>query len=513
MNNFRSMLTHLLVAIVGGGVALVGYLQWHPALPVAESVTARPITAPVLPPAATPEVKELQKTSRAFVAIAKAAQPAVVNIGTVQVIKSHGRGMMPGMGPQEQNPLDEFFGDDFLRRFFGGPGGGGGPAPEQKRQGLGSGMIVDAEKGYILTNNHVVADADEIKVTLADGRSFDAKVVGTDTHTDVGVVQIKNPPKDLAAVKLGDSDSIDIGDWAIAVGNPFGLNQTVTVGIISAKGRANVNVVDYEDFIQTDAAINPGNSGGPLLNVNGEVIGVNTAIFSRSGGYQGIGFSIPSNMAKIVMEKLISGGKIERGFLGVYLQDISDQLAKNFGLSGTEGALVSQVMPDAPAAKAGLKDGDVIVTYDGKKVVAAAELRSWVAFTAVGKTVDLGVIRDGKEITLKLTIGARPDTEQQAKKESKELSKLGISVAELTDELRGKYHVESKVGVIITEIAPDGIIAELGLLIGDVILEMNRQKIQSVEDFKSAAGKLDDKQNLLMLIERQGRRMYVALNK
>ncbi|MBI2344286.1 MAG: DegQ family serine endoprotease [Deltaproteobacteria bacterium] len=509
MQPIRSIITHLAVAIIGGGVALGGYLLTHRESgemtdPSATSTTTASI--PIDLPA--PAVKELKKTSSAFVAIAKAVQPAVVNINTVQVIKQQSRGTP--FGNPFENPFGDSFDNDFFRRFFGMPNLPQQDDQEMRRQGLGSGMIVDAEKGYILTNNHVVEGADEIKIMLADGRDFDVEVVGTDPHTDVGVLKIKNPPKDLLAVSLGDSDVVEVGDWAIAVGNPFGLSQTVTVGIISAKGRANVNVVDFEDFIQTDAAINPGNSGGPLLNVDGSVIGVNTAIFSRSGGYQGIGFSIPSNMAKTVMNKLISGEKIERGYLGVYLQDLTSELAKNFKIEGMEGALVSQVIDDSPAEASGLKTGDVIVEFDGKPVKNVHELRNRVAFSPVGKSVPVVIIRTAQRQTLEVTLGQRPD-EQATKTEPESAERLGIAAVTITPELVEKYQLKVNAGVVIVELDRSGLGARLGLREGDVMVELNRQTITNVEEFKKAASGLKEDEGILALVDRQGSRLFLAI--
>ncbi|MBI4239149.1 MAG: DegQ family serine endoprotease [Deltaproteobacteria bacterium] len=516
---------YLVAAALGGAVALGGYNALNdnstptgptPAPPA--TTAAAPATTPPPPPAppSKESIQELRKTSSAFVAIAKAVQPAVVNINTVQVVKQ--RTGRRGRGPM-MNPFEDLFGggggegggDDMLRRFFFDPFGGSDGQRDQRRQGLGSGMIVDSEKGYVLTNNHVVAEADEIKITLSDGRSFDAKVVGTDPQTDVGVLQIQNPAKDLPFVRLGNSDEVQVGDWAIAVGNPFGLSQTVTVGIISAKGRSNVNITDYEDFIQTDAAINPGNSGGPLLNIEGEVIGVNTAIFSRSGGYQGIGFSIPSNIARSVMESLITGKKIERGFLGLYLQDITEEIAKQFKLEGAEGALISEVMPNGPAEQAGLKTGDIVVEIDGKKVKDSHELRNHVAFSPVGKIVKLTVLRDGARQEISVTLAARPD-EKVAKESSGVTEKLGIAVEGLSDQLRGKYRTEANEGVVITEIDPQGIGAQMGLREGDVLLEFNRKPVKDVAAFKAAIQQFNEREGLLLLVDRQGRRIYLALN-
>ncbi|MEW6585157.1 MAG: DegQ family serine endoprotease, partial [Nitrospirota bacterium] len=328
----------------------------------------------------------LSKTSRAMAEIVAAVKPAVVNISSTQKVK--GGGM--------QSP---FLDDPFFRRFFGNR-----PPDkprEHKRSGLGSGVIVD-KNGYILTNNHVVKGADEIKVKLSDNREFTGKVIGSDPQTDLAVVKIDSD--NLPVLKLGDSDRLQIGETVLAVGNPFGLNQTVTSGIVSATGRANVGIADYEDFIQTDAAINPGNSGGALVNVSGELVGINTAIFSTSGGYQGIGFAIPSNMAKSVMESLISSGKVVRGWLGIYIQPLTKELAKQFNISDEKGALVGDVIEDSPAEKAGMQRGDIVLEFEGKKVEDPRSLRNMVAGTRPGKEVTVKLVRDGKQKTVKVKI-------------------------------------------------------------------------------------------------------------
>ncbi len=516
MRTIRSIITHLLIAILGGGVALGGHIILSNK-PVSTTDATEPsnkatvsIEKPAGPksPTPAPTIRELKKASRAFVTVAKAVQPAVVNINTVQIIKSSRT-----MGPQFRDPFfepfEDFFGHDMFRHFFQDRRGA---VPEQRRQSLGSGMIIDAEKGYVLTNNHVVENADEIKITLSDGRDFKGKIVGTDPQTDVGVIQIIGKPKNLVAVKLGDSDQVEVGDWAIAVGNPFGLTQTVTLGIISAKGRANVNVVDYEDFIQTDAAINPGNSGGPLLNVHGNVIGINTAIFSRSGGYQGIGFAIPSNMAKYVLEKLIKGEEIERGYLGVYLQDLTDALAKKFGVDSTDGSLVAEVAPDSPADHGGLKTGDIIIAMNGSPVKSPNELRNKIAFSAVGSTITLTIIRNGKQQDLSITLGKRPAKTAKVDRLEKQGGKLGVTVANLNNKYRGKYRTNADHGVVIVEVDPNGLMARTGIREGDVIMEINRKVVEDVDSFKSIVKKIDPKDGILLLLDRQGQKLFLALN-
>ena len=342
---------------------------------------------------AVPLLPGLHKSDGTFVEISKAATPTVVNISTTRLVKNE-------VGP---NP---FFEDPFFRRFFGDEFGRQFEQPrERKEQSLGSGVIVESN-GIIITNNHVIANADEIKVSLSDKREFKGKVLGTDPKTDIAVLKIE--ARDLPAIPMGDSSKMEVGEYVLAIGNPFGLHQTVTMGIISAIGRANVGISDYEDFIQTDAAINPGNSGGALVNTRGELIGINTAIFSKSGGYMGIGFAIPTNMARAVLESIKKEGKVVRGWLGVSIQEINPNLAKQFGIKENAGALVSDVMEKSPAEKAGIKRGDVIVQYQGNPVDNPGHLRNSVAQTRVGTRVKMAIIRDKKEIPVEVNIGEQP---------------------------------------------------------------------------------------------------------
>lgn len=399
------------------------------------------------------------------------------------------------------------FGDEFLRRFFGIPEG----QQEYKQQALGSGFIV-RDDGYILTNNHVVENADSIKVTLPDKREFDAKVIGTDPKADVAVIKIDG--KDLPVATLGDSAATAVGDWVLAVGTPYGLSQTVTAGIISAEGRANIGIVDYEDFIQTDAAINPGNSGGPLVNIQGEVIGINTAIFSRSGGYQGIGFAIPINMAKGIMESLIEHGKVIRGWLGVTIQGITPDIAKGFNLTDTNGALVGDVTKDSPAAKAGIQRGDVIISLNGEAIDSPTTLKNLAAQLDVDKSVPVVVIRDGKEQTLQITIGEQP-AELQADSEhaqSEASALLGLHVQDLTDDIAKQLGYIGDTGVIIAGVEAGSPAAEIGLQRGDLIKEINRQPIESMDDYTTATALVGKDDTLLLLIRRGSNTYYVVVN-
>ncbi|OGI48607.1 MAG: hypothetical protein A2151_02665 [Candidatus Muproteobacteria bacterium RBG_16_65_34] len=440
-----------------------------------------------------------------FTTVVKAATPAVVNISTTRVVRAPQGG--GDMAPFMEDPFfRQFFGDEFFRRF---------QMPRERREAsLGSGVIVSSD-GYIVTNNHVIAKADEIKVLLNDKREFTGKVVGTDPKSDVAVIKIN--AKDLPSIPWGDSDKLEVGEYVLAIGNPFGLNQTVTAGIVSAVGRANVGIADYEDFIQTDAAINPGNSGGALINVHGELIGVNTAIFSRSGGYMGIGFAVPANMARTVMQSLIKGGKVIRGWLGVSIQQVTPELAKQFGLKEARGALVSEVIAESPAVAAGLKDGDVITAFDGKPVESPSALRNTVAQTAVGKTVKVELIRDKKTMTVDAKITEQPKEvaqagEESAQDEGKSAALAGLEVRDLNADIARQLGLPpNAAGVVVSGIAPDSAAAQAGSMEGDVITEINRQAVKNIADFKRIAGKLGKKDEVLLRIIRRGGRLFVLI--
>ncbi|RME62864.1 MAG: DegQ family serine endoprotease, partial [Nitrospirae bacterium] len=355
-----------------------------------------------------------------------------------------------------------------------------------KTSSLGSGVIV-SEDGYILTNNHVIKDADEILVKLVDKREFKGKVIGSDPKTDLAVVKID--AKGLPAIKIGNSDELKVGEVVLAVGNPFGLSHTITMGIVSAVGRSNVGVADYEDFIQTDAAINPGNSGGALVNIRGELIGINTAIFSTSGGYMGIGFAIPSNMARSVMQSIIKYGKVIRGWLGVTIQDLTKELAEEFKVKGQKGALVTDVVKDSPADKAGLKKGDVIVEFQGKEVRDVRHLRNMVAETPPGTEATLKIIRKGKEKTLTVTIGEFPEEMAALRGEHITNALKGVSIQNLTPEIREQLDIPERVkGVVVTSVEPDSP-AYGKLLRGDVIEEINGEKVENIKDYERAISK------------------------
>lgn len=444
----------------------------------------------------SPESKKLLgNLSNALAEVAEAVRPAVVNISTTATI------------PAQENPFGDMFNDPFFRRFFGDQFNHPGLNRKQKTSALGSGVIV-SNKGYILTNNHVIKGADEIKVVLYDKREFKGTVVGTDAKTDLAVVKID--AENLPTVTIGSSSALKTGDVVLAIGNPFGLNQTITMGIVSAVGRSHIGLADFEDFIQTDAAINPGNSGGALVNSNGELVGINTAIFSTSGGYMGIGFAIPSDMATSVLDSIIKSGKVIRGWLGVSIQDLSPDLAKSFNITEQSGALVSGVMEDSPAAKAGLKRGDLIIELDGKSVVDSTSLRNRVSSMAPGTKIELKIIRDGKQQSLNATLGELKDKTTVAKTQSKSSLK-GVSVQELTTALRERLAIpEDLNGVLVTGVGQDG--PAMGLLQpNDVIQEVNRKEIKTMQDFDQAVAKLGEKDSILLLVYRQGGSIYITI--
>lgn len=437
----------------------------------------------------------LNKLGVALSEISESASPAVVNISTSTTVK------------MQQTPFDHFFNDPFFRRFFGDQPHG--QQREYKSSALGSGVIVSND-GYILTNNHVVKDADEIKVLLFDNREFEGKVIGADPKTDLAVIKID--AKDLPTLRLGDSDKLKVGSVVVAIGNPYGLSHTITMGIVSAVGRANVGIADYEDFIQTDAAINPGNSGGALVNAQAELVGINTAIFSTTGGYQGIGFAIPSNMAKNVMNSLIEHGKVVRGWLGVTIQNLTPELAKHFGIKSKEGVLVSDVMEKSPAEKGGMESGDLIIRYDGKDVEDSVSLRTMVAQTAPGTKVKVVVIRNEKEKELTIQIGELPENVATiGKEESSSLE--GVTVQDISPDIREKLNLPERItGIVVTGITPDSPV-QGALRPGDIIREVNKQSITSVKEFKDIMSKIKEKEDILMLVYRGGASIFITLKK
>ncbi len=439
--------------------------------------------------------KLLGKLSDALAEVAEVARPSVVNISTTTTVS------------MENHPYGDFFNDPFFRRFFGDQFDHPGQKRKFKSSSLGSGVIV-SENGYILTNNHVVKGADEIKVILYDKREFKGTIVGTDSRTDLAVIKIN--AKNLPVVRIGESGKLKTGDVVLAIGNPFGLNQTITLGIVSAVGRSNIGLADFEDFIQTDAAINPGNSGGALVNTNGELVGINTAIFSTSGGYMGIGFAIPSDMAKSVMESIIKHGKVIRGWLGVSIQNLTPELSKSLGIKETEGALVAGVEKDSPADKAGLKRGDLIIQFGGKKVEDSTGLRNMVAGLAPGNKAEIKIVRDQKELTLTVTLGEFQEKKITKKIEYNNVLK-GITVQELAPSLRDKLGIPENVnGVVVANISEDSPAQEV-LQVRDVILEVNRRATTNIGDYEQVVSKIGEKDSALLLIYRDGASIYITI--
>lgn len=457
-------------------------------------------TAPNSAKALEEPLKYAQDLSSAFEDVAKVITPSVVNIRAIKRVKS-GRNMQ-----QAQDPFfdlfRDFFGDDLFGQYQN-------PQDGLAQQGFGTGVIVDSN-GHILTNHHVAGDMDEVTVKLSNGREYKAKIVGTDPRTDLAVIKVSAP--DLAPAKLGNSDGLKIGEWVVAAGNPFGLDNTITAGIVSAKGRSIVGGGQYEDFIQTDAAINPGNSGGPLVNLRGEVVGINTAIFSRSGGYMGIGFAIPVNMAKNVFESLISKGKVVRGWLGVGIQNLTPELAESFNYPGTDGALIGHVEPDGPAEKAGLKQGDIIISINGERKKDINQLRNAIAAVEPNSKVELEVIRDGRKRSFKATVGELP-TERASDQVSPKDSTLdfGISVENLTPDLAKRLGSTNKSGVVVTRVTPGSIAERAGLQPKDIIVSVNTQRLEDVAEFETAMENADMSKGVRLVVENRGMERFVIL--
>jgi len=431
---------------------------------------------------------------QSFADLAEKVNPAVVNISTTAVLKIPGNPFRQFFGPEE-GPFGDFF-----HHFFGNV-----PDQEMKQQSLGSGFIIDKD-GYILTNNHVVEGAQEIKVKLADGREFEAKVVGRDSKTDLALIKISSLFKNLPVLPLGDSDTIRVGDWVIAVGNPFGLGHTVTQGIISATGRV-IGSGPYDDFLQTDAPINPGNSGGPLIDMKGEVIGINSAIIASG---QGIGFAIPSNLAKNIASQLREKGKVVRGWIGVTIQRVTPEIAQSFGLKESKGALVSDVVPEGPAQKAGMKRGDVIVTFNGKDIKNSTDLPRIVAETPVGKTVDVKIIRDKKEMVIKITIEEMTE-KRMAESRIHPVSDLGMRIENITPALRNELGIKDRSGVVVTNVVPGSAADDAGIQPGDVIKEVNHHQIRNLNEYDSATGRTEESKPLLFLIKRGSQTFYISI--
>lgn len=473
MSRYRYLLTIFLVI----AIHITACSKNEPPAPFTES--SRKAEAPV-----KDVPKDVLVSQQSFMAVAKAVTPSVVNISTVtkkRVIQ----------------PFFEF--SPFFDDFFGG----GQPRPRyRKESGLGSGFIINKE-GYIITNDHVVKNAESIQVKLSNDKVYNAKVVGEDPKTDIAVIKLIGA-KDLPIAVLGDSDKLQVGQWAIAIGNPFGLDRTVTVGVISATGRANMGIETYEDFIQTDASINPGNSGGPLLNVYGEVIGINTAIVAAG---QGIGFAIPINMAKQVVSQLISKGNVPRGWLGVSIQPVTEEIASSFGLNKTKGALIADVMAGSPAEKAGLRQGDIIIKFAGKDIRDSRHLQMVVADTPIGQKVEVELFRDGKNSKVFLSIASADSAAAQAPRSTEPQSGwFGLSIEELPRSMK----VAGLKGVIVAAVDPDGIAGE-SIQQGDIILSVNQKRVTNLEEYGRAVKAAEQRGSAALLVKRGDTTLYVVL--
>jgi serine protease Do len=437
-----------------------------------------------------------------FTELAENVRPSVVNIQTVRTIKGDGRVFRHFFG----NPFGKgnpFGGQDPFEDFFG-PRGGNGSPEDFRQNSLGSGFIIDGD-GYIVTNNHVVDGANEIKVKLADGREFDASIVGRDPKTDLALIRIKGA-SNLTPITMGNSDELKVGGWVVAIGSPFGLEQTVTAGIVSAKGRI-IGSGPYDNFIQTDASINPGNSGGPLINMKGEVIGINTAIVASG---QGIGFAIPIDTAKSVVAQLKGNGRVTRGWLGVSIQEITPALAASFGLKDRKGALVADVVKDGPADKAGIAQGDVIVEFDGKEITGSNDLPRIVAATPVGKDVAVKLLRNGKAIGKNVKITQMEDNVPQIAKAPRE-NKVGITVQQITPEIARALQLKNRTGVVVTAVEPGSPAEEAGITRGDVIREVNRAPVKDVESFLQKMEQESRQKSILFLMHRKANNIYVVV--
>jgi serine protease Do len=436
-----------------------------------------------------------------YAPVVKAVLPSVVNISSSKVV--HERAGMP----EDMSP--------FFHQFFGGNDGEGdgtfpSPAPSERREkGLGSGVIVSPE-GYILTNNHVVDGATNVRVTLSDRREFQARVVGSDPKTDIAVLRIE--ASSLSPITIGDSSKVEVGDTALAIGNPFGVGQTVTRGIISATGRGNLGIEAYEDFIQTDAPINPGNSGGALINDRGELIGINTAIITHgSGGNQGIGFAIPANLARQVMEEILKNGKVTRAYLGIYPQDVTPGIAKAFGEKEPRGVLVGDVSPNSPAQASGLERGDIVLEVNGKPMTDSNQLRMTISMMKPGEEVKLKLIRNGHPLNIAAKLSELPNegAENRTPPGEGEQALAGLEVANLTPETARQLNLPpSTTGVVVKRISPSSPLADSGLQRGDVIQEVNHKSVKNVEDFRDALGK--DAKDPLLLVNRGGQTLYIT---
>ena len=460
------------------------------------------------------DLEQMIRASKTRAILVQNVRKAVVHIKVEKIVRNPDGKML-------NNPMD-LYNDEFFRRFFPElrppknqqPKKRQNPNREFRQQGMGSGSIIDS-KGYILTNHHVVGEADRILVILYDGTEKEAKLVGTDPETDIAVIKIEG--NGLPVLPMGNSDEILVGEDVIAVGNPFGLIQTVTYGIVSAKGRSNVGINEYENFIQTDAAINPGNSGGPLVSLRGEIIGVNSAIFTRSGGYQGIGFAVPINMARKIMLDLINTGSVSRGWLGVGIQDVSHDLMQAFKLENTKGSLITGVMQDTPAQKAGMHKGDVVIRINEISIRDSNHLRNEIANAGAFAEIEIELVRDGKSIIIKLKLDERPKKLGQIKIAPKpiptteQVEMLGMIVEELTEETAKELGIESGSGIVIVEVKPGSPAEKTGLLPGMIVQEVERHAIANLNYFKKLASELDPQKGILLLITTANGSRYIFL--
>lgn len=448
--------------------------------------------------AAAGSTGEISRAPLSFADLAEKLKPSVVNISTTKTVRG-GRPRTPfGQGSPFDRP---FGGDDFFERFFGDI-----PQREFKQRSLGSGFIITSD-GYIFTNNHVIEQADKIIVKLSDGKEYEAKVIGKDAKTDIALIKIKTADS-LPVADTGDSDKLRVGDWVMAIGNPFGLEQTVTAGIVSAKGRV-IGAGPYDNFIQTDASINPGNSGGPLFNMEGKVIGINTAIVAQG---QGIGFAIPISMAKTILPDLKAKGKVTRGWLGVSVQDITEDIAKNMKLKDRSGTLINDVFKGDPADKAGLKSGDVITEINGKKIKDTHELLIIIAAFRVGETVKIKILRDGQEKSVSITVAERKDQREIAAARNGGEA-FGMTVQEITPEIAKHLGLSIKKGVIVVDVQEGSTADEVGIQPQDIVLQVNKVKVESIKDYAREIGKAGEKGGILLLIQRGKARFFVPLTK
>jgi serine protease Do len=486
-----AVLLGLLVATVFGGTfGWVGTALWN-----SSSNHSGPLV-PLFLAGETPARGSEVSFLSGFTPIVKSALPAVVNVSTSKKVQVE-RDSSPFSGP-----FRDFFGPDFFDQF-------GGPL-ERQENSLGSGVIVSSE-GYILTNNHVVQGATDIEVFLSNERRLKGRIIGGDAKTDIAVIKVEE--KSLPALTLGNSAGVQVGDFALAIGNPFGVGQTVTMGIVGATGRGGFGIEHYEDFIQTDAAINPGNSGGALINVRGELIGINTAIVARSGGSQGVGFAVPTNMARPVMEQILKQGKVIRGYLGVNIQTITPELAKSFGSKTTQGALISDVVPDGPAAKAGLRRGDIVLAVDGEPVLDSRRLTLRISQAAPGTAVNLRLLRDGQEQNIRITLGELPADPERAQSPGVQRGRgtalEGVAVENLTPDIGRQLNLPPQTrGVVVVQVRPETA-AATGLQRGDVIEEVNRRSVSTVGEYEQAIRQAGGE--VLLLLNRGGSSLYVVI--